>query len=49
MPRLCPNIVLAITSGIAAYKSTMTLFLIKAGFEVRVICLTAGAQAFVTH
>lgn len=42
------NIVLAITGGIAAYKSAMfARLLIKAGFEVRVI-MTAGAQAFIT-
>ncbi len=42
------NIVLAITGGIAAYKSAIfTRLLIKAGFEVRVI-MSAGAQAFIT-
>ena len=42
------NIVLAITGGIAAYKSaTFARLLIKAGFEVRVI-MTTGAQAFIT-
>jgi phosphopantothenoylcysteine decarboxylase/phosphopantothenate--cysteine ligase len=42
------NIVLAITGGIAAYKSAVfARLLIKAGFEVRVI-MTAGAQAFIT-
>lgn len=42
------NIVLAITGGIAAYKSAIfARLLIKAGFEVRVI-MTAGAQAFIT-
>lgn len=42
------NIVLAITGGIAAYKSALfARLLIKAGFEVRVI-MTAGAQAFIT-
>ena len=42
------NIVLAITGGIAAYKSAMfARLLIKAGFDVRVI-MTTGAQAFIT-
>jgi len=42
------NIVLAITGGIAAYKSAIfARLLIKAGFGVRVI-MTAGAQAFIT-
>ena len=42
------NILLAITGGIAAYKSAMfARLLIKAGFEVRVI-MTSGAQAFIT-
>lgn len=42
------NIVLAITGGIAAYKSAMfARLLIKAGFDVRVI-MTSGAQAFIT-
>ncbi|MGP4714308.1 MULTISPECIES: bifunctional phosphopantothenoylcysteine decarboxylase/phosphopantothenate--cysteine ligase CoaBC [unclassified Psychrobacter] len=42
------NIVLAITGGIAAYKSAFfARLLIKAGFEVRVI-MTTGAQAFIT-
>ena len=42
------NIVLAITGGIAAYKSAIfARLLIKAGFEVRVI-MTVGAQAFIT-
>ncbi|MGE6479814.1 bifunctional phosphopantothenoylcysteine decarboxylase/phosphopantothenate--cysteine ligase CoaBC [Psychrobacter namhaensis] len=42
------NIVLAITGGIAAYKSaTFARLLIKAGFDVRVI-MTTGAQAFIT-
>ena len=42
------NIVLAITGGIAAYKSAIfARLLIKAGFEVRVI-MTTGAQAFIT-
>ncbi len=41
------NIVLAITGGIAAYKSAIfARLLIKAGFEVRVI-MTTGAQAFI--
>ena len=42
------NILLAITGGIAAYKSAIfARLLIKAGFEVRVI-MTSGAQAFIT-
>lgn len=42
------HIVLAITGGIAAYKSALfARLLIKAGFKVRVI-MTAGAQAFIT-
>ncbi|WP_201556485.1 bifunctional phosphopantothenoylcysteine decarboxylase/phosphopantothenate--cysteine ligase CoaBC [Psychrobacter sp. 72-O-c] len=42
------NVVLAITGGIAAYKSAIfARLLIKAGFEVRVI-MTTGAQAFIT-
>lgn len=42
------NIVLAITGGIAAYKSAFfARLLIKAGFEVRVI-MTTGASAFIT-
>ena len=42
------NIVLAITGGIAAYKSAIfARLLIKAGFDVRVI-MTIGAQAFIT-
>jgi len=42
------KIVLAITGGIAAYKSAVfARLLIKAGFEVRVI-MTQGAQAFIT-
>ncbi|ALF59436.1 bifunctional phosphopantothenoylcysteine decarboxylase/phosphopantothenate--cysteine ligase CoaBC [Psychrobacter urativorans] len=42
------NIVLAITGGIAAYKSALfARLLIKSGYEVRVI-MTAGAQAFIT-
>ena len=42
------NIVLAITGGIAAYKSAVfARLLIKAGFDVRVI-MTSGAQAFIT-
>ncbi len=42
------HIVLAITGGIAAYKSAVfARLLIKAGFEVRVI-LTEGAKAFIT-
>ena len=42
------KILLAITGGIAAYKSAFfARLLIKAGFEVRVI-MTTGAQAFIT-
>ena len=42
------NILLAITGGIAAYKSAVfARLLINAGFEVRVI-MTSGAQAFIT-
>ena len=42
------NVLLAITGGIAAYKSAFfARLLIKAGFEVRVI-MTTGAQAFIT-
>lgn len=42
------NILLAITGGIAAYKSAVfARLLIKEGFEVRVI-MTSGAQAFIT-
>ncbi len=42
------NVVLAITGGIAAYKSAVfARLLIKARFEVRVI-MTTGAQAFIT-
>ncbi len=42
------NVVLAITGGIAAYKSAVfARLLMKAGFEVRVI-MTTGAQAFIT-
>ncbi|WP_114701599.1 bifunctional phosphopantothenoylcysteine decarboxylase/phosphopantothenate--cysteine ligase CoaBC [Psychrobacter proteolyticus] len=42
------NIVLAITGGIAAYKSAIfARLLVKAGFGVRVI-MTTGAQAFIT-
>lgn len=42
------NIVLAITGGIAAYKSAVfARLLIKSGFDVRVI-MTQGAQAFIT-
>ena len=42
------NIVLAITGGIAAYKSAIfSRLLVKAGFDVRVI-MTTGAQAFIT-
>ncbi|WP_413786960.1 bifunctional phosphopantothenoylcysteine decarboxylase/phosphopantothenate--cysteine ligase CoaBC [Psychrobacter sp. JCM 18903] len=45
---LMSNIVLAITGGIAAYKSAIfARLLIKAGFDVRVI-MTTGAQAFIT-
>lgn len=42
------NILLAITGGIAAYKSALLArLLVKEGFEVRVI-MTAGAQQFIT-
>ena len=42
------NILLAITGGIAAYKSALLArLLIKAGHEVRVI-MTQGAKAFIT-
>lgn len=42
------NIVLAITGGIAAYKSAIfARLLVKSGFDVRVI-MTTGAQAFIT-
>ncbi|WP_010201648.1 bifunctional phosphopantothenoylcysteine decarboxylase/phosphopantothenate--cysteine ligase CoaBC [Psychrobacter sp. PAMC 21119] len=42
------NVILAITGGIAAYKSAIfARLLMKAGFDVRVI-MTAGAQAFIT-
>ena len=42
------NVLLAITGGIAAYKSAFfARLLVKAGFEVRVI-MTTGAQAFIT-
>lgn len=42
------NVILAITGGIAAYKSAFfARSLVKAGFEVRVI-MTEGAQAFIT-
>lgn len=42
------NVILAITGGIAAYKSAIfARLLIKAGFDVRVI-MTTGAQAFIT-
>src|SRR5690606_1883012 len=45
---LMSNIVLAITGGIAAYKSAIfARLLVKAGFDVRVI-MTTGAQAFIT-
>lgn len=45
---LMSNIVLAITGGIAAYKSAIfARLLVKAGFDVRVI-MTSGAQAFIT-
>ena len=48
---VAPNItkvILAITGGIAAYKSAiLARLLIKSGFEVRVI-MTAGAQQFIT-
>ncbi len=42
------NIILAITGGIAAYKSAMfARLLVKAGYQVRVI-MTQGAKAFIT-
>lgn len=42
------NVVLAVTGGIAAYKSAFfARLLIKQGFDVRVI-MTEGAQAFIT-
>lgn len=42
------HIILAITGGIAAYKSAMfARLLVKAGFEVRVI-MTEGAKSFIT-
>lgn len=42
------KIVLAITGGIAAYKSAVfARLLVKAGFEVRVV-MTEGAKAFIT-
>lgn len=45
---LMSKVLLAITGGIAAYKSAFfARLLIKAGFEVRVI-MTTGAQAFIT-
>ena len=45
---LMSNVLLAITGGVAAYKSAFfARLLIKAGFEVRVI-MTTGAQAFIT-
>lgn len=50
LPTLPPikNVILAITGGIAAYKSAFfARSLVKAGFDVRVI-MTDGAQAFIT-
>ena len=42
------NIILAVTGGIAAYKSAIVVRRLKdAGFDVRVV-MTAGAQAFIT-
>ncbi len=42
------NIILAVTGGIAAYKSAIVVRRLKdAGFDVRVM-MTAGAQAFIT-
>ncbi len=42
------NIILAVTGGIAAYKSAILVRRLKdAGFDVRVV-MTAGAQAFIT-
>ena len=47
MPNIT-KIVLAITGGIAAYKSALLArLLVKEGFEVRVI-MTQGAQQFIT-
>ena len=42
------NVILAITGGIAAYKSALLArLLIKAGFEVRLL-MTQGAHQFIT-
>ena len=42
------NIILAVTGGIAAYKSAILVRRLKdAGFNVRVV-MTQGAQAFIT-
>ena len=42
------NIILAVTGGIAAYKSAILVRRLKdAGFDVRVV-MTHGAQAFIT-
>ncbi len=42
------NIILAVTGGIAAYKSAILVRRLKdAGFSVRVV-MTKGAQAFIT-
>ncbi|WP_353141860.1 bifunctional phosphopantothenoylcysteine decarboxylase/phosphopantothenate--cysteine ligase CoaBC [Acinetobacter pragensis] len=42
------NIIVAVTGGIAAYKSAILVRRLKdAGFDVRVV-MTAGAQAFIT-
>ena len=42
------NILLAVTGGIAAYKSAILVRRLKdAGFQVRVV-MTEGAQAFIT-
>lgn len=42
------NILLAVTGGIAAYKSAFfARLLVKNGFDVRVI-MTEGAKAFIT-
>ncbi len=42
------NIIVAVTGGIAAYKSAILVRRLKdAGFNIRVV-MTKGAQAFVT-
>ena len=43
------NIILAVTGGIAAYKSAILVRRLNdVGFDVRVV-MTQGAQAFITH